>query len=247
MSYKGRDVELVRINPSQYIVAACDSCGAIGSKELDWVKVPPHIVGRLTMRVALLEIVTIGSQPQLATIAISNEPEPTGAEILKGVRDELASFGLSTLPLAISTEKNSLTRQTGLGVSVVGLCERDDLRIATTRPGDLLYCLGLPKVGPEVGSPDDPQIVQSYHVQKLLQHDEIHDIVPVGSQGVYGEAELLASNIAGHLFLNPSIVIDLTKSAGPSTCLIFSTSSSFAGMLFNSIPCHQIGVIGLRA
>ena len=246
MSYKGRDVELVQINPSQYIAAACDSCGAIGSKELDLVKVSPYIVGRFTMRVALLEIITTGSKPQLATVAISNEPEPTGAEILKGVRDELTSFGLSTLPIAISTEKNISTQQTGLGISVVGLCESADLRIATTRPGDLLYCLGLPKVGPEVNSPDDLDIVQSYHVQKLLQHKEIHDIVPVGSQGIYGEAALLASNIAGHLILNPPISIDLTKSAGPSTCLIFSASSSFVDTLFNSIPCHQIGMIGLK-
>jgi Selenophosphate synthetase-related proteins len=244
MSYKGRDIELLQINPNQYLTVACDSCGAIGSKELDLVKVSPYIVGRFTTRVALLEIVTTGGRPQLATIAISNEPAPTGTEILGGVRDELASFGLSALPLAVSTEKNILTRQTGLGVSVVGLCERADLRIARTTNGDLLYCLGLPKVGPEVESPDDPEIVQSFHVQKLLQDKEIHDIIPVGSKGVGGEAELLASSIAGHLMLNPSVDIDLQKSAGPSTCLIFSTASPFPAMLFDSIPCHPIGRVG---
>jgi hypothetical protein len=243
MGYQGRDVEVVLINPGQYMVAACDSCGAVGSKELDLVKVPPYIVGRFTMRVALLEIVTAGSQPRLATITISNEPEPTGTEILKGIRDELASFGLASLPLAISTEKNFPTRQTGLGVSVVGICEKAGLRIATTRPGDLLYCLGLPKVGAEVHSPGDPQIVQGCHVQKLLQHKEIHDIIPVGSQGIYGEAALLSSTIAGRLILNPSTGIDYAKSAGPSTCLIFSASASFADALFDSIPCQKIGMI----
>ncbi len=244
MSHKGRDVELVSINSNQYLTAACDSCGAIGSKELDLVKVPPYIAGRFTTRVALLEILAIGSRPQLATVAISNEPEPTGAEILGGVRDELASSGLAALPLAISTEKNIPTRQTSLGVSVVGLCEKADLRIATTTHGDLLYCLGIPKVGPEIGSPDEPEIIQSFHVQKLLQNHQIHDIIPVGSKGIYGEAELLASNIDGQLILKPSADIDLKKSAGPSTCLIFSTALPLTGMLFPAIPCRPIGMIG---
>ena len=245
MGYQGRDVEIVSINPEQYLVVACDSCGAIGLKELDQVKVAPTIVGRLTMRGALLEIITTGSQPQLATIAISNELDPTGTEILTGVHHELAAFDLDSLPLAISSEKNMHTQQTGLGVSVVGLCAKTALRIATTRPGDIVYCLGIPKMGSEVHSPDDPQIVQSHHLQKLLLQNAIHDIVPVGSQGIRSEAVCLASSIAGRLILNPSPGIDLAKSAGPSTCLIFSTAVPFADTFLDSIPCHQIGKITL--
>lgn len=243
MGYNGRDVEIVFFTPGQCLVAACDSCGAVGSKELDLVKVPPYVVGRFTTRVALLEVITVGAVPQLVTASVANEPEPTGAEILHGIQDELASFQFGTLPIAISTEKNFPTQQTGLGVTVVGLCEKSSLHIATSQPGDLLYCLGLPKVGPEVNSPDDPQIVNNNHLQKLLASKDIHDIIPVGSKGIRGEAELLATNVQRRLALDPDIKIDVHKSAGPSTCLIFTIPPSEGGLSFNTIPCYKIGRI----
>jgi hypothetical protein len=243
LGYKGRDVEVVLFTLGQCLVAACDSCGAVGSKELDLVKVPPYVVGRFTTRVALLEIITVGAVPQLLTVAIANEPEPTGTEILHGVKDELASFQVSSLPIAISTEKNFPTRQTGLGVSVIGLCERATLRIATSQPGDLLYCLGLPKIGPEVQSPDDPQIVNSSHLQKLLAIKEIHDIIPVGSQGSRAEAELLAANLQCRMIFDRDIKIDLSKSSGPATCLIFTVPPLAVDLNFDAIPCYKIGRI----
>jgi hypothetical protein len=243
LGYKGRDVEIVFFTPEQCLVAACDSCGAVGSKELDLVKVPPYIVGRFTSRVALLEVIAVGAVPQLITASVANEPEPTGSEILRGIQDELASFQLGSLPIAISTEKNFPTAQTSLGVTAVGLCERTCLRIATSRPGDLLYCLGLPKVGPELNSPDDPQIVNSNHLQKLLTSKDIHDIIPVGSKGIRGEAALLAANVQGRLALDSDIQINLNQSAGPSTCLIFTIPPNEGVLSFNTIPCYKIGRI----
>lgn len=242
MSYQGRDVEVVAINHEQYLVAACDSCGAVGCKELDQVQVPPYLTGRLTARVALLEVVATGSRPQLATVAVANEPDPTGNAILEGVRDELAAFALASLPLAISTEKNFPTRQTGLGISVVGLCAKAALRIAASRPGDFLYCLGIPKVGPEIKGPADLDLVQGHHVQALLTHPEVHDLIPVGSRGITGEAMQLASVCGGRWQPLPVPPVNLTKSAGPATCLIFSAATRFDPK-FAAIPCHLIGTI----
>jgi hypothetical protein len=242
MGFKGRDIEVI-LSAGNYLVAACDSCGAVGVKEFDLVKVPADIVGRFTTRVALLEVITVGAVPQLLTAAIGNEPEPTGIQILQGVRHELAAFGLSTIPVGISTEKNFPTRQSFLGVTVVGWCQSSSLRVATSLPGDLLYCLGLPKVGAEIQGPDDPEIVNSSQLQKLLRIPAIHDVIPVGSKGILGEARLLSGNIQGDLILEPDIQIDIQKSAGPSTCLIFTVATPIDCSVFNIIPCTNLGRI----
>ncbi len=104
MGYLGRDVEVVSINKAQYLVASCDSCGAIGMKEFDAYKVPWFITGKLTTRVALLEVLSTGAMPHMLTVAISNEPYPAGDELLKGVKDELEKAGLRTLPMAVNVK-----------------------------------------------------------------------------------------------------------------------------------------------
>lgn len=245
MSFKGRDIEVV-LSGENYLVAACDSCGAVGAKEFDLVKVPPAVVGRFTTRVALLEVITVGAVPQLLTATIGNEPEPTGAQILEGIRAELAVFGLNTIPVGISTEKNFPTRETHLGITVVGWCQNSSLRVARSLPGDLLYCLGLPKVGAEIQGPDDPEIVNSIQLQKLLGITAIHDVIPVGSKGILGEAQLLSVNIQGDLILEPGIPIDIQKSAGPSTCLIFTAAAPIEGFVLNTIPLMRLGRIVVK-
>ncbi|MDK2986770.1 MAG: hypothetical protein PWQ96_2414 [Clostridia bacterium] len=243
MGYKGRDVEVIPLGDDKCLVAACDSCGAIGSKELDVVNVPNYVVGRFTTRVALLEVMSTAASPWMITVAVSNEPCPTGEEILEGVKYELKAVDLSSLPLAISTEKNMPTKQTGLGITVVGICDSEKLRIATSQPGDILYCLGLPKVGPEVKNPDDPEIVQGTHIQKLLETPGIHDVVMVGSKGVRKEAEILAENVKGHFELETSGRVDVDKSAGPSTCLIFTQTPDISPPDFSLTPLSKIGRI----
>lgn len=195
-------------------------------KDLDAYKISWFITGRLTTRVTLLEVLAAGAVPKLLTVAISNEPHPTADGILEGVKEELDSAGLSALSMAISTEKNMITRQTGLGISVVGVVEKNQLRIGTTQLGDDIYCLGIPKVGPEISNPEDPEIVQTKDIQVLLGIPGVHDIIPIGSRGIRREAVLLASGINTCFHVDSACPLDLDKSAGPSTCLILSASSS---------------------
>jgi len=245
LGYLGRDVEVVLINKDQYLVASCDSCGAIGMKELDALKISWFITGKLTTRVALMEVLVTGAVPQMLTVAISNEPYPTGHEILKGVNDELELAGFKTLPMAISTEKNMPTQQTGLGISVIGVVEKNVLRIGTAQLGDEIFCLGLPKVGHELNNPDDPEIVPVQAIQVLLAILSIHDIIPVGSKGIRWEVNQLAATVNSQLCVDPTCVLDLEKSAGPSTCLIFSSSSSMGlDLKFSSFPNLPITRIG---
>lgn len=213
-------------------------------KDLDEVRISWSITGRLTTRVALMEVLSTGAVPQMMTVAISNEPYPTGEGILEGVREELV-FARLTLPMAISTEKNIITQQTGLGVSVIGVAEKNQLRIGTSQSGDNIYCLGFPKVGPEINNPEDSEIVQIHHIQALLNICGVHDIIPVGSRGIHVEAQQLASNVKKQMIVDPSCVLDLHKSAGPSTCLIVSASSSSIFDLkssgFERLPLTKLG------
>jgi len=241
MGYKGRDAEVIPLNENQYITIACDSCGAIGSKELDIVKVPPYIVGRFTARVVLMETISIGAVPKIITAAISNEPYPTGEGILEGIKDELKFMDISSLPINISTEKNVPTRQTAVGITVVGICDREDLRIASSMSGDIVYCLGIPKVGDEVKYADNRTIAQGKHIQQLIKVNGVHDIVPVGSKGILKEAQMLACNTSCKFVLEPFLGVDVEKSAGPCTCIIFSCSPDAVLPDFESVPIFKIG------
>ncbi|HBC91375.1 MAG TPA: alpha-ribazole kinase [Pelotomaculum sp.] len=243
MGYMGRDVEVVSLDSDRCLVAACDSCGAVGSKEFDAVKVLPYTVGRFTARVALLEVLATSARPLLITVASANEIHPTTEGVLQGVKDELRELDCPDLPMTISSEKNMLTQQTGLGISVVGICNRASLRIGASRPGDGLYCLGLPKVGSEVSGPDDPEIIRAAYVLTLLASPGVHDIVPVGSRGIRAEADSLAAHLERRFEPESDVGLDLGKSAGPATCLIFTCTPELTPPDLSPLPCRKIGTI----
>jgi ribosomal protein L14 len=243
VGYKNRDVEVVFPEEGLCLVAACDSCGAVGAKELDIVKVPAEVTGRFTARVALLEVITSGAIPQLITVAVANEPEPTGTRILDGVRAELEAAGLEKIKLAVSTEKNIPTRQTGVGISVIGCCRPDSLRLGKTEPGDFIYALGKPKVGSELSDPEDPEIIQIRHLAGLLHNQTIHELIPVGSGGISHECRLLLQEVAGRLQFIPDCPVPLGKSAGPATVLLFSAGKKIEGLRPDWPPLYLIGQI----
>lgn len=87
---------------STFVVIACDSCGGIGPKDLDVVKVPAHIVGRFTSRVALgrpggalrrSEIVDIPALTRLLGLDGVHEVIPGGSRGVLHEAEELATPG----------------------------------------------------------------------------------------------------------------------------------------------------------
>lgn len=248
MGYKGRDVEVSFINEEQCVVIACDSCGAIGLKEMDMVKINPSTVGKLTAKVALMEVISVGAIPKMLSVAICNEPSPTGDSILNGVRQQLKEVHSNycdfndQIPIAISTEKNIITSQTSLGITVVGLCKKNNLRISASKIDDFVYCIGKPKVGNEITEEFDTEIASITHIRELQKNNKVHDIVPVGSQGVLKEVEMLASNSNLKFALElTSDELDIYKTAGPSTCIIFTTQEDIFINDFLSTPIYKIG------
>ncbi len=125
-----------------------DSCGAIGSLPHDALSARPETVGEFTARTALLEVAASGAVPSFASVSVSNAPQ-TAELLLAGVRAVLGS-----LPLVVSTEKNMPTAMTALGVTVTGSCPKGALRLGQARPGDLLWCAGVPRVGAEALAAD---------------------------------------------------------------------------------------------
>ncbi len=242
MGYKGRDVEVSVLDNDLCLVVACDSCGAVGNKKLDQLKVSASLVGRLTARVVLLEVLSTGALPKIMTVAISAEQHPTGQEILEGVQSELAASNLADLPLAISTEKNFETCQTGLGIGVTAICNRKDLKIATSQPGDRVYCLGLPKVGQEVLDTQNLEIIDAGKIDLLLNQTDIHEILPVGSRGIRAEATQLAQSTNAVFKAGHHPLPDLDKSAGPSTCVIFTSPAEQGNTRFGRLPLSQVGM-----
>lgn len=242
MGYKGRDVEVVQIDSNYSIVTACDSCGGIGLKQNDVVNVSPYVTGRFTARVVLMEVLSVNAIPKTISIAISNEPNPTGDEIISGVLEELKAANLESIPMAISTEKNIETSQTALGITVVGICDNENIRAAKSRSGDFIYCLGIPKVGNEINGLYDNEIVQLNHIKELIKLNEINDIVPIGSKGILEEIEMLCKNVNCKFIYEPEGYVDMYKSAGPSTCLVFTCAEhiNLSGLIQNPIKLGRL-------
>lgn len=184
---------------STLVVIGCDSCGGIGPKDLDVVRVPAYIVGRFTSRVAVMEVLASGAKPVALVSTLCCEPDPTGVEVDRGIADELAEAGLDgDVTVTGSTEKNVAVAQTGLGVTVIGFAARESLRFGRSIRGDEIVCVGVPKVGHEVRL-DDPEIADIPALRRLLGLDSIHEVIPAGSRGVLHEAQELA--VSGGLAL----------------------------------------------
>ena len=154
-----RDLSVIDLSNGESLVVACDSAGAVGPKELDEVKVSNYILGRFISRVALMEVVASGALPIMVTNALAMEMDPSGTEIIAGIKDELKELSMEDqVHITGSTEENFVARQSGIGITVIGLGEREKLRLISAKPGDEIFCLGLPKVGSEV-TLTDPEII----------------------------------------------------------------------------------------
>jgi selenophosphate synthetase-related protein len=113
---KIRDLTIVNISDKNAIVVACDSCGSIGMKKGDVLKIPPFYSGKFTARVGIMEVLCTGAEVVTIVDTVSNEMEPTGNEIIRGIKEELKAANINEVVLTGSTEENFPTISTALGV-----------------------------------------------------------------------------------------------------------------------------------
>lgn len=221
------DVSILKVPTGHAIVVGSTSSGAVGSKSMDKVKVQGRVLGKFLARVALMDVAATGAFPLLLSVTLGVEKEPTGREILEGIRREAAFLGLEPNQVVMeNTEENFETVQTGAGLSVVGFANEEELRLGKTRPGDLLVAVGRPKVGDEVLPAEAKgEIADLKNVVWLSQKKYIHDIVPVGTFGIAYEARLMAYAVGRQLKLVEKPGVDLEKTAGPATVVLVTVDS----------------------
>ena len=187
-SIRFRDVVITELNENQRLIISCDSCGGIGEKVYDQLKVSPYFTGRYTARVTMMEVLCVGAKLIVISNGVSNEMHPTGKEILDGIKDELSFANINDVLITGSSEENMETLCTGVGMTTIGLANIDKLLTKKPISGDLALVIGQPKVGDEVVLGTDKDIVSYSDIFKLIDSGYVSQIIPIGSKGILYEA-----------------------------------------------------------
>lgn len=224
-----RDLTLLDIGHGRVLVIACDSVGSIGPKPHDSFPASSAMTAHYALRVPLLELLAAGATPEVIVDTLSVEMDPTGAEMIAEIRRVAGTIGLAPERVTGSTEDNVPSVATGIGVTVIGVADRDGLRSGTSQAADVVLCLGAPTSAPqdEVVM-DDQRMISFETLAAVLDVSGVRDALPVGSRGIGYEAQQLASS-AGLTFVRTDHPVgdpgfDLAKSGGPASCVLVSVS-----------------------
>lgn len=240
---KVRDLIIISIDEEKAMIIACDSCGSIGNKEYDVLKVEPFITGKYGVRVGLLEVMAANAQIVTVIDNVCAEMEPTGREIIRGIESELSNAGLTNVALGGSTEENFPAFSTGLGVTVIGIANKKDIKVNSIEKSSVIYSVGVPKVGSELNYYDDKDIFQYSTLKELLSKGGVYEIVPVGSKGILYEAQELARSNNRVFTLECDSNIDIHRSAGPATIAIVCVDEAIEDEIKNIPNSYKIGRI----
>lgn len=237
-----RDLTLISIDENRYMGISCDSCGAIGNKEFDVVKAPPHIVAHQTAKVVLAELLSMGFEPIVLSDGLAVEMNDTGKELIEGFSKALSMLKTCKVHMTGSTEENMKTVQTSMGVTCIGICDKEKLKYKKTKNTDICILLGLPLVGNEVvNNPDKILDISDY--ENLYLSDFIHEILPIGSKGISPELNELCLYNNLKFEYESNVSVDISKSAGPSCCCLLTINSSNLKKIENLIskPMEILG------
>ena len=214
-----RDAYIKALN-DKLLVITSDNSANIGGAKQDLLAVDPYIVGRLTSRVAALEAVSLGASPIAASSTISFDyKSKQGRQITQGILDTLAGLGLTAADLTGSCETNFPAASTCLGITVISMAEPKQLLLHKVRAGDCCYLLGLPQVGQDVLA-IYANLLPPAQVEQLTRWPEIHEVVPVGSQGIRKELNELARAYQLEFCSRLPANFVWEQSAGPATCIL---------------------------
>lgn len=225
-----RDLTIISIDEKRYMGISCDSCGAIGVKEYDVVKAKPQIVAFQTAKVVLAELLSMGFKPLILSDGLAVEMDDTGKQLIEGFNSAISMLKTCKVHLTGSTEENMKTVQTSMGVTGIGLCDKDKLKYKRTNNTDICILLGLPLVGNEVvNNPDKILDVPDY--ENLYLCNFIREILPIGSRGISSELKDLCEYNNLNFKYRDNISIDISKSGGPSCCCLITLDSSNVGKI----------------
>ncbi len=223
-----RDLLIFKLANDEALVVGCDSAGGIGPKPLDKIKVDAYTLGKFTARAALMEVLAVGANPVCIVDTLGVEPDPTGNEILNGIRAEAANAGLDPKRAVTgSTEKNIPVEQTGIGVTVIATCKLAQLKIGGAQPNDIVAAVGIPCVGEEVVPAEKAgEIADTADMVKLRSASFIHELIPVGSMGIKRETQTLAEGAKLEFRMLNQSTVNVAKSAGPATVILVALAEN---------------------
>ncbi|WP_152656883.1 hypothetical protein [Oceanobacillus sp. CFH 90083] len=228
---------LLPLEAEMELVITTDNSGAIGEKEDDMVKVSNQIVGKFACRVVLMEALAEYAEP-LVVIMQNFTSDPAWQDYESGVREELAEAGFEGLPVTGSTESNFQTRQSGLGLTLIGKRKKRNKYQWTGQ--ESFAVIGAPYAGNAVLE-NNGRIPSVSLLHKFVHTAGIRAIMPVGSKGITKtfqqwtgqEAELEAA-------------VDLEATAGPATCFLITfdqeseaEAEQLAGKLFHPLKMRN--------
>ncbi len=237
-----RDISLIDIDENRYLGVACDSCGAIGEKEHDMVKASPIIVGEQTAKVVLAELLSMGFEPMLLSDGLSVEMEDTGRKIIEGFTNTIKQLRNSKVHLTGSTEENMKTVQTSMGVTGIGIVDKNKLKYKKSSAGDLCVAVGLPFVGYDVlKNLDKVMSIEDFETISML--DYVKEIIPVGSKGAGHEINELCNCNSLSIKYKENLSYNLNCSGGPSCSCILSINEQDLPLLKKLIdkPIETLG------
>ncbi|MDN5342150.1 hypothetical protein OF820_05075 [Oceanotoga sp. DSM 15011] len=193
-----------------------------------------------TLNVCLNELYSLNVKPLTVLSMVSNEWNPTGMNVLKGIKKGLSKLELD-IPINGSTEENFKTSMTAYGMAVFGYTENIIWR--NSKENDHIYLIGIPYVGEEVIK-NQNNILNPKIIAQIIKENPIGDFLPCGSGGIYKELEILSKENELKYILFDDIIenknINIKKSAGPATCGIFTSKKEIKR---NDIPLFEIGRI----
>lgn len=194
-----------------------------------------------------MELLSIGADPIAISGTFSVEPKPTGESVIEGIRREAKHAHLNNLRIVCSSEKNFKVKQTGIGITAIGIVSDSVIKIGRCERGDEVAAVGEPCVGREViWAESNRRIADTLDVIKLRRSPLVHELIPVGSKGVLYEANVMAK--ASGLLFEPSVPppINLEKSAGPATVLLVALPSGSLMRIKTAVggkPVKKVGTL----
>ncbi|MBC8521654.1 MAG: hypothetical protein H8D26_06665 [Methanomicrobia archaeon] len=225
---KWGDLIIMKLKNGQAFVLANTSSGGIVPKHEDEIKLDGKLFGRLMARTVLIKVLSSGALPIALIANLSVEFFPTGSRIFQGIREEVLKIKTMEV-LEGHTEENIKTKQTGIGITVLGVGSEKELKIGKSLKNDLIVAVGEPKVGYEVIdalNANARDIIMVEDVLKLSKMAYVHEIIPVGHEGIKGGLKMM-ENIGGYRYkmetgIEEGLKVDIEKSAGPSTAIILT-------------------------
>jgi len=222
------DLIIMKLKNGQAIVLANTSSGGIGPKHEDEIKLDGEVFGRLMARTVLIKVLASGAQPIALIANLSVEFFPTGSRIFQGIREE--ALKIKTLDvLEGHTEENIKTKQTGIGITVLGIGSEKGLKMGKSLKNDVIAAVGVPKVGYEVIdaiNANARDIIMVEDMLKLSKMSYVHELIPVGHEGIKGGLKMM-EHIGGYRIkmekgIEERLKVDIEKSAGPSTVILLT-------------------------